>query len=289
VTGPPPGAAPAQARSINLTGPPPGAAPAQARSINLTGPPPNPLKDRFLGTEWTDPDRREEEAILALGPAAAVAALSAVLGPERAARLDQSAAARLAGVTVVLENLYDPHNGAAVLRSCEAMGLLSVHVVESAERFRAARKVTQGCDKWLEVARHPSAEDCARALRARGFRLYAAVPGAALSLERIDPLVPAAFLLGNEHAGLSGGARALCDEEFAIPLYGLSQSLNLSVATALVIHGQSERRRRALGRAGDLDGEALLRLRARYYARDVRGAEAIVRHHLHGQGTDRSG
>lgn len=250
-----------------------------ATTSRVTSPKSGQLKDRFVGTEWAAPDRGPEEAILRHGAAAAVEALGAVLAPERAARLDEAAAGRLAGVTVVLENLYDPHNGAAVLRSCEAMGLLHVHVIESSERFRVARKVSQGCDKWLEVHRYQDPAGCAAALRRRGFRLYAAVPGAALSIERIDPLVPAAFLLGNEHAGLSGGARALCDEEFSIPLYGLSQSLNLSVATAVVVHSQSARRRAALGRAGDLDEGALLELRARYYARDVRGAEEIVRRH----------
>ena len=72
-------------------------------------------------------------------------------------------------------------------------------------------------------------------------------------------------------------ARALCDQEFAIPLYGFSESVNLSVATALVVYTHTTRRRAALGRAGDLDEQSLTELLARYYARDVRGAAAIVR------------
>src|SRR5439155_835797 len=113
-------------------------------------------------------------------------------------------------------------------------------------------------------------------LKARGFRLYAAVPGAACALEELDPVEPAAFLIGNEHAGLTPRARALADREFRIPLHGFSQSVNLSVATALTVFTHAARRRRALGRDGDLDGAALKKLRAAWYASDLRGADAIV-------------
>jgi tRNA (guanosine-2'-O-)-methyltransferase len=203
-----------------------------------------------------------------------IAALGEVLGEERVARLDAVAAARLAGVVVVLENLHDPHNGGAALRSSEAVGVLEVRIVGN--RLRFSERVTQGCEKWLELVEDPDIDACAASLKARGFKLYAAVPGASAALEELDPLEPAAFLIGNEHAGLTPRARALCDREFQIPLHGFSQSVNLSVATALTLYTHCTRRRRALGRAGDLDGEALAKLRARYYSKDQRGVEAIV-------------
>lgn len=236
------------------------------------------LPDRFLHTEWSPPSCAEEQAALQAAPAAAViAALRPTLGEERAARIDAVAGSRLGGVTVVLEDLHDPHNGGAALRSCEAMGVLTVHVIQQRERFRTSSKVTQGCDKWLQVCEHATTAECVQALRRTGFRLYAAVPGAAQPLEALDPSVPAAFLIGNEHFGLSAEARSLCDQEFAIPLYGFSESVNLSVATALVVYTHTTRRRAALGRAGDLDEQSRTELLARYYARDVRGAAAIVR------------
>ena len=238
-------------------------------------------EDRFAGTEWAPPSRVEERSALALAPAAVVAAaLRPGLGDERCARLDAVAAARLGGVVVVLEDLHDPHNGGAALRSCEAMGLLEIHVIQSRERFRTSPKVTQGCDKWLEVVQHERAADSLPALRRRGFRLCAAVPSAKKSLEDLDPRVPTAFLMGNEHAGLSAEARALCDEEFSIRMHGFSESMNLSVATALLVYTHTTRRRAALGTAGDLDEDALTELRARYYARDVRGAASIVRRYV---------
>jgi tRNA (guanosine-2'-O-)-methyltransferase len=83
-------------------------------------------------------------------------------------------------------------------------------------------------------------------------------------------------MVGNERDGLTAAARAACDVEFAIPMRGFSQSVNLSVATALCVYTHAERRRRALGSVGDLDERGRRRLLADYYRRDVRGADAIV-------------
>jgi len=203
-----------------------------------------------------------------------IEALGPHLGDERRDKIDRVAAARLGGLVVVLENLHDPHNGAAALRSCEAIGVRQVHVVGAS--FGFSERVTQGCDKWLDVVRSETIDRCAADFRARGFKLYAAVPGAATSLEELDALTPAAFLIGNERDGLTAAARAACDVEFAIPMRGFSQSVNLSVATALCVYTHAERRRRALGRPGDLDEAELDALRADYYRRDLRGADAII-------------
>jgi tRNA (guanosine-2'-O-)-methyltransferase len=201
-------------------------------------------------------------------------ALSAHVGDERREKLERVVGSRLGGLVVVLEQLVDPHNGGAALRSCEANGVREVHVVGSS--FGFSERVTQGCDKWLDLLRDETIERCTAGLKARGFKLYAAVPGAATALEELDPLAPAAFLVGNERDGLTAAARAACDVEFAIPMHGFSQSVNLSVATALCVYTHAERRRVALGRVGDLEGEALDDLRAEYYRRDLRGADAII-------------
>ena len=239
------------------------------------------LPQRYLGTEWQPPSRLDEEAALQLAPSQQIIDLLRPLVDERrATRLDEVAVARLSGVVVVLEDLHDPHNGGAVLRSCEAMGVAEVHIIASRERFRVSDKVTQGCDKWLDVVEHRSTAASLSSLRQRGFRLAAAVPGAKTQLHELDPRQPTALLMGNEHAGLSAEARSLCDVEFAIPLHGFSESLNLSVATALCTFSMTSRRRAALGRTGDLDDLALTDLRARFLLRDVRGALTIVRQRL---------
>jgi tRNA (guanosine-2'-O-)-methyltransferase len=212
----------------------------------------------------------------ALSPARVCAELAPLLLDERRARIDAAAASRLGGLRVVIENLHDPHNGAAVLRSAEAFGVQQVEVIESTEPFRYSSTVTQGCEKWLDVVRHKTLEAALAGLRAAGLALYAAVPGAAVALDDLDFSRPAAVMVGNEHDGLTAEAIAAADVRFGIPMYGLTQSLNLSVATALIVERATALRRRALGAATDLSEEAILALRARFYAASVRGADAVL-------------
>ena len=209
-------------------------------------------------------------------PAAVCAALGPLLLDERRARIDEAAAARLGGLRLVIENLHDPHNGAAVLRSAEAFGVQRVDVIESVEPFRFSSTVTQGCEKWLDVVRHATLAEAVAALRADGFALYAAVPDVAATVEDLDFARPAAILIVNEHEGLSGAAVAAADVVFGIPMAGMTRSLNLSVAAALIVERAEQRRRRAIGRDGDLDDDAVLALRARFYAASVRGADVVL-------------
>src|ERR1700690_2459765 len=102
---------------------------------------------------------------MATDPARACSALGPLLLAERRARIDAAAASRLGGLRVVLENLHDPHNGAAVLRSAEAFGAQRVDVIESGKPFRFSSTVTQGCDKWIEVVRHRTLAAAGGALR----------------------------------------------------------------------------------------------------------------------------
>ena len=209
-------------------------------------------------------------------PAAVCATLGPLLLDERRVRIDGAAAARLGGLRVVIENLHDPHNGAAVLRSAEAFGIQRVDVIESVEPFRFSSVVTQGCEKWLDVVRHPTLAEAVASLRADGFALYAAVPDAAATVEDLDFARPAAVMIGNEHDGLTSEAIAAADVVFGIPMPGMTRSLNLSVAAALIAERAAQRRRRAIGRSGDLDDAAVLALRARFYAASVRGADVVL-------------
>jgi tRNA (guanosine-2'-O-)-methyltransferase len=217
------------------------------------------------------------KALDALDADRVCAVLAPLISEERRARIEQVLDARLARLVVVLENLHDPHNGAAALRSCEAAGLCGVHAVEAIEPFRFSSKVTQGCERWLDITRHRCTEQAVAALREGGFVLAAALPGAAARLEDLDLAAPVALWFGNEHSGLSHAAQAAADRAFALPMLGMTRSLNLSVAVALTIFAAAARRRAALRRAGDLDAAERAALRARWYRADLRGADAILR------------
>jgi tRNA (guanosine-2'-O-)-methyltransferase len=219
-------------------------------------------------------------------PRTVVEALAPFLSEERRQTIESVLSERLGSLTVVLENLHDPHNGAAALRSIEAFGLGDLHLIETASAFRFSSKVTQGCEKWVTLHRHPDPREAAERLRAHGFLLAGAVPEATLPLGELDPSRPLALVFGNEHAGLTPATRAACDLTFGIPMQGMTRSLNLSVSVALVVHDLARRRRIALGARGDLSDEVRLRLRARFYALSVddRSAESLVRKRLKVEG-----
>lgn len=166
------------------------------------------------------------------------------LRPERREKLLAVLGQRLGSVRVAVENLHHPHNMSAVLRSCEAFGVQHVHAVETVEAFTFSRRVTLGAHKWLTLHRHDTFADCAAALRALGFRLYAALlDAAALPLGEVPVDAPVALVLGNEKEGVSAEARALCDGAYLIPMAGFSQSLNISVAAAVSLYDVTRRAR----------------------------------------------
>jgi tRNA (guanosine-2'-O-)-methyltransferase len=210
------------------------------------------------------------------GPQAVQRVLAPMLTDERIARIDRVLAARIGSVTVAVENTYDPHNAAATLRTCEALGLQDLHVIEPHGPFSAAKGVVRGAAQWLDLHRWPSVEAAVAALRAGGFRVLATRPDAARSIDDVDVATPLAVLFGNEHDGLSPTALAACDDAIAVPMFGMTESFNLSVTVALVTSRLAARRRAVLGADGDLDDARRAMLRARWFSFGVRGAEQIL-------------
>lgn len=205
-----------------------------------------------------------------------VAALRPLISDERAARIEAVLDDRLRSVTVVLEDLYDPHNGAAAIRSVEAFGLTALHAVEGAGPFRFSGGITIGAEAWIDVHRHPDVERCARVLRDRGIRMFATLPDAGDDLETVPVDRPLAIWFGNERDGLTPAAVAACDGAVRIPMYGFTQSFNLSVSVALSLQRLAARRRQHLGTTGDLDDQERALLRAQWYAHSVRAADLII-------------
>ena len=221
-----------------------------------------------------------EQLIARFGPAAVCDALAPLLTEDRVERIDAVLAARLQSVAIAVEDTYDPHNAAATIRTAEALGLQDLHVIESAHRFSAAEGVTRGAHRWLDLHRWPSAEAAASDLRGRGFRVLATRPDAGHSLDDVDVATPLAVMFGNEHTGLSAAALAACDGAIRVPMFGFTESYNLSVTVALVANRLAARRRAHVGAPGDLPPERVAHLRARWFTVGLRGVVGILHRKL---------
>ena len=221
-----------------------------------------------------------EKLIDRYGPEVVCKTLEPMLTPERIARIDQVIEARLASVVAAVEDTYDPHNAAATIRTSEALGLQELHVIEPGLRFSAAKGVTRGSHRWIDLHRHPDADSAIAALHARGFRVFATLPDAKVSIEDVDVSTPLAVIFGNEHAGVSPDAVAACDGAVTVPMFGFTESYNLSVTVGLAMSRLAARRRAYIGAPGDLDPVRRARLRARWFALRIRAAVGIVERKL---------
>ncbi len=158
--------------------------------------------------------------------------------PRRLEKIRGVLARRQPGLTVVMENIHDPHNVSAVFRSCDAVGVLRVELLYNQEKFpRIGKKSSSSANKWLECRKHRSVDECYGALHAEGFRIFATHLGTdALSLYDLDLTQDVALVFGNEHRGVSDEAAAKADANFQIPMVGMIQSLNVSVAAAVSLY-----------------------------------------------------
>ena len=176
--------------------------------------------------------------------------------PRRYERLKSVLNHRMADLTVLLEHVEKPHNLSAILRSCDAVGALEAHAVSFDGRPRTFNSTAQGSQKWVPLHDHPDAETAIRRLKERGFRLYGTHLGVdAKDYRDCDFTGPTAFVLGAEKWGLTDQARDLMDEALFIPMRGMVQSLNVSVATATLLF-EALRQRQVAGLA-PTQGEGL--------------------------------
>lgn len=168
----------------------------------------------------------------------------------RQARVRAALAQRLGSVVVVAEAINRRHNTSAILRSAECFGVHEVHLVTGG--FRASKGAARGAERWLELVRHDAIEPCVAGLKARGFTfLVGDLSAEAWSPDTVPIEGPIAVLFGSEMSGVSDAARALADGVLCVPMRGLTESLNVSVAAACTLQRLCERRRDHVG-GGDL-------------------------------------
>jgi tRNA (guanosine-2'-O-)-methyltransferase len=202
-------------------------------------------------------DRRSLRAEAA-NPARVVALLEPLVTEARRQRLREVLGRRLASVAVVFDRPYDPHNGAAVLRSCEAFAVQQLHVVERrGTPLAVARSVARGAEKWMDVTRHAAPSTVVEWAKKARLPLVATHPDGELEPEDLAGMPRLGLVLGNEREGIHEDLAAACSARVRVPMRGFVESLNVSVTAAILLHAATR------GRQGDLDPGTLMRLYAR--------------------------
>lgn len=159
--------------------------------------------------------------------------------PERKKRLTDVLDKRQHDLTVVLENVFDPHNITAVMRTCDAVGIQDIYVVKTQlpKHVKWGKKSGSSARKWLTIHHFEDLQECFTVLRSKYQKIYTThLSSDAVSLHNMDLTQSVALIFGNEQWGVSEECRALADGNFIIPQVGIIQSLNISVACAVTVY-----------------------------------------------------
>jgi tRNA (guanosine-2'-O-)-methyltransferase len=166
---------------------------------------------------------------------------------DRQERLDRVLAQRQHDLTVFTESLHKPRNFSAIVRTCDAVGINEMHAVPGEEGLAIHWNTSQGAEKWVRVHAHESLHSGCRYLQERGFQIIAAhLSETATDYRELDYTRPTALMVGTELFGVSEAALAVADQQVMIPMLGVTQSLNVSVACSIVLY-EAMRQRQAAG------------------------------------------
>lgn len=165
--------------------------------------------------------------------------------PQREEKLRNVASKRYFDLTVLLENVHDPHNVSAILRTCDAVGVAEVHVVNTILPWhRKGHKSSASAKRWVKVNFYRELQPCLDKLRSESFALWGTHLGSeAKDLFSLDLTQKIALVFGNEHTGISEELLSYCDGNFIIPMDGMLPSLNVSVSAAVSLYEAYRQRR----------------------------------------------
>ena len=164
-----------------------------------------------------------------------------IITPSKQEMFDRIAAERTNFLTVSLENVYQEHNASAVLRSCDCFGIQQLHVIEKDNHYKVQRDIALGAGRWVDMFNYDQGGnptmDCINNLRSKGYRIVATSPHAnEKTINDIDISQPMALIFGTERRGISDEVKAAADEFVSIPMYGFTESFNISVSVAITLN-----------------------------------------------------
>ena len=205
--------------------------------------------------------------------------MSAFFSDNKRELFDRLVQNRTRHIAVVLEDVYQSHNASAVLRSCDCFGVQDVHVVESHNAFNPAEDVAVGSGKWVDYYKHPSILETYDSLRARGYRIVATLPHERdTMIGDLDIRQPVALVFGTELTGLTQEAIDHADAYVKIPMYGFTESFNISVCAALSLFSLTERMRSDPAIAWRLSPEEQTTLKLFWSMQVVRDGRKVMQH-----------
>ncbi len=189
---------------------------------------------------------------------------------QRITRVERVLSHRQPDLHVVLERLTNTHNASAVARTCDAAGVLNVDLIyPENEVFPVNQAISTRAEKWLHLSRFADSVECLEPLKQQGFCITATHLGpTSLTYTDIDYAQPMAIVFGNESDGISQEARDLADHIIRIPMFGMAQSLNLSVSVGIILY-EAIRQRKQAGYSPVLSMEEFTRIKKKWLTGDT--------------------
>ena len=209
-----------------------------------------------------------------------LAHLRELMTDERALQFESRAELRTRHLALVLENVHKPHNISAVLRTADCFGIQDVHVVENLNKFRINKEISLGASKWLHVHRHGQHENNTRpallSLKEKGYQVIATSPHKNdCEIHELPIDKPVALVFGAEVEGISKEAMELADGFVRIPMFGFSESYNISVAAALSCY-ELTKRLRSSNVNWALPQEEQNKLLFEWFSKSIKSSEQVI-------------
>lgn len=169
----------------------------------------------------------------------------AIISDSKKEMFDRIAAQRTRHVVVAMENIQKDHNASAVLRTCDCFGVQDLYTIEKNKQYEIQREIARGSGNWVDLHSYTEGEqpelDCLNDLKQKGYRIIATSPSADKTIQELDITTPIALFFGTEWHGISETVESAADELVKIPMYGFTESFNVSVTVALMLNILRER------------------------------------------------
>jgi len=207
--------------------------------------------------------------------------LQAFLSVERIEKFDKVLANRTRHFTVAVENLFQSHNASAVMRNCDCFGIQDLHVIANHNQYELSKDVAMGAEKWVDMhsyyEKENNTQDCIDEIKSQGFQIVATTPHTNdVFLPEFDVTKPSAFFFGTERDGLSDRVLDQADAFVRIPMYGFTESYNISVSAALVLHDVVTRLKKS-NVDWRLSEEEILDKKVDWAVKSIRSGEQILK------------